>query len=259
YVLAALLVLFMSSVVYAAPVGLTSEADATKGELWANENIGITAGVVVDSLSSRKIDIDSGDFEMDAYGVRIGASFLDRFNVFVDLGQASDMELSYSMRGETVTVKLDDEFMWGIGANALIYRWDNNFELGAHASYRTADMALDEATVAGVNWKRSALTGVSDGEFTEAQGAIELAWKQEVLTPYVGLKYSDVEVDAQFTIAPNLYDAKGKDASQNVGAFIGLAITPKLEGEILNENLLINVEGRFIDEEAVSVGLAYKF
>ena len=260
YVLAALFVLLMGTVVYAAPVGLTSEADATVGQLWADENVALTASVIVDSVSEIKINIDSGEFEMDAFLVRIGASFLDRFNVFVDLGQASDMEFSYVLKGDKIEAKFDDEFMWGIGANALIYRWDNDFELGVHASYRTTDMKLKEATVAGNLFSLAMLNNVTNGELTETQVAIELAWKKETFTPYAGLKYSDVEVDSQFTIPPaDLRSAKGKSNEQKVGVFVGLAITPHLDGEILNENLLINVEGRFIDEEAITVAVAYRF
>lgn len=261
YALAALFVLLMGTVVYAAPVGLTSEADATKGELWADKDIGITAGIIVDIVSERKISMDSGAFEMDAFLLRLGASYLDRVNVFVDLGTANDMEFSYTIAGQQYVTKFDDEFMWGIGANALIYRWDNDFEIGVHGSYRKADMNMEETTIDGVNHKRTSggMTSIVDGDFTEIQGAVELAWKKELFTPYIGIKYSDVEVDARFTLYGTLRDANDKNAVNNVGIFLGLTMTPNMDSELFGERLAINVEGRFIDEEAISIAASYRF
>jgi len=262
YLLAALLVLGLGTAVYAAPVGLTSEADLTEGELWADNNIGISAGFIVDSVSKRRVDVDSGRFEMDVYTTRIGLSVIDRFNFYVDLGQANNMEFEFTDKGESVRVRYEDEFMWGVGVNALIYRWDNGLEVGAGASYRTADMNFEDATVAGTEYKRNsgAVTLVTDGEMEETQLALELAWKTEYLMPYIGIKYSDIEVDAKFTADGAERKATGVNADQNIGVFVGLTITPKIDafGD-KSDRIAINIEGRFIDEEAVSIGASYKF
>jgi len=231
YLLAALLVLGLGTAVYAAPVGLTSEADLTEGELWVDNNIGISAGLIVDSVSKRRVDVDSGEFEMDIYAARIGLNVIDRFNFYVDLGHANDMELQFTDKGDAIRVRYEDEFMWGIGVNALIYRWDNGLEVGAGASHRTADMNFEDATVAGIEYKRAdgGVTSITDGEMKETQFALELAWRTEYLTPYVGLKYSDIEVDAKFTADGAERKAEGVNADQNIGVFVGLTVTPKID------------------------------
>lgn len=260
YFLAAFFVLCFATAIYAAPVGLTSEADATKGELWSDNNIALNAGVIVDSVTERRVDIDSGEFEMDAYLARIGLSFMDRLNVYIDLGMASGMEYTYVLKGETYQDKFEDELMWGIGGSAMLYRWDNGFEVGVNASYRTAEMNFDETTIGGnYNVKRETMSSVIDGDFSEWQGALELAWKHDIFTPYAGVKYSDVEVDSEYTLSGIVRSAKGRNASQNVGVFVGLALTPKMDSDLLAERLMINVEGRFVDEEAINVSASYKF
>lgn len=262
YLLAALLVLGLGTAVYAAPVGLTSEADVTEGELWADNNIGVSAGFIFDSVSSRKIDVDSGEFEMAVTAGRIGLSVIDRFNLYIDIGQAGDMELDFTDKGELIQVKYEDETLWGVGLNALIYRWDNGLEVGAGASYRTADMNMEEVIIAGVIHERngSQVSAVTDGELEEIQAAVELAWRTDYFIPYVGVKYSDIEVDAKFTVDAQERLAVGKNSSQNVGAFVGLTITPKIDVlEDKSERISINIEARFIDEEAISVGASYKF
>lgn len=262
YLLAALLVLGLGTAVYAAPVGLTSEADLTEGELWADNNIGISAGFIVDSVSKRKVDVDSGRFEMNAYAARIGLSVIDRFNFYVDLGTANDMEFQFSDRGDAIRVRYEDEFMWGVGVNALIYRWDNGLEVGAGVSYRKADMNFEDATVAGTEFKRNSgsVNSVTDGEMEEMQIAAELAWRTDYFSPYVGLKYSDIDIDAKFTAIGQEHKAQGVSSDQTIGVFVGLTITPKLDvfGD-KSDRIAINIEGRFIDEEAVSVGASYKF
>ncbi len=259
YLLAILMVLGIAGMAYAAPVGLTSEADLTEGELLAENEMGVTIGFIYDAIEERAVSIDTGEFGMQAFLARIGLSLMDRFNLYVDIGQASDMEYIFVDKGEKHTVSFDDELIWGVGANALIYRWDNGLEVGAGASYRQADMTLESVDIDGASYQRTDLTAVSDGEFKEYQAAIEVAWKNDVLTPYAGIKFSDVEVDAKFTEGGQERDATGKNADENVGVFVGLAITPTLEALDKEKSIALNIEGRFVDEEAVSVGISYKF
>ena len=259
YLLTALLVLGCAAMVYAAPVGLTSDADLKEAELWADKNIGISASFIYDAVSQRSIDIDSGEFEMTALLARIGVSVLDRFIVYIDVGQAQDMQFKYVILGEAYTADFDDEAIFGIGANVLIYRWDNGFEVGASASYRQADMNIERVAIDTNTYQKSALTSIQNGELTEAQAAIEVAYKTEYLVPYVGIKYSDIEVDSKFTVGGAERNASGRNSQQVVGAFAGLTIMPVLDGVEKSENVTINIEGRFIDEEAVSVGFSYQF
>jgi hypothetical protein len=260
YVLIALLVLGFASMVQAAPVGLTSEADLNKAKLFADNNIGVSVGVIVDSVSKVNVDVDDGEYEMNAIVARLGLSVLERINFYVDLGEASDMEFNWNDQGDGIKTKFEDEALWGVGVNGLIYRWGNGLEIGAGASYRTADMNLEEAQVAGITYTKTQITSIRNGEFSETQVALQGAWKTEYFVPYIGVKYSNVEVDADFTADGQQRKATGKESDQNVGVFVGLSIAPKLDvlGE-QGDRLAINVEGRFIDEEAVSVGVSYKF
>lgn len=262
YVLAALFVLGFAGMAYAAPVGLTSEADATAAELWTDKNINVSVGFVADIVSGRAIDIDKGDFEMKAYVGRIGLGVLDRFNFYLDLGEAADMEYNCELRGENVRYQYDDDFLWGVGGSALIYRWENGIEVGASASYRSADMCLSEVqydTQNGSVIRTKSQITARDGELQEWQAAVEVGWRTRLITPYLGVKYSDVEVDGDFTIDGETRNASGRNASMNAGVFVGCTITPKIPSMPKSEQLALNVEGRFLDEEAVNFGVTYKF
>jgi len=257
YLLAILLVFGFTALAYSAPVGLTS--DATTSELWPDYDAELTMGVIVDVIDKRSIDIDSGEFEMNAFSGRIGVSVLKRWGIYVDAGTTTDMQYDYTIKGEKYQAEFDDTCIWGVGTSVLVFRLDNGLEMGLNASYRRADMELDKVTIGTDSYTRKDLTIVSDGYFEEYQGALEIAWRTDYFTPYIGVKYSEVEVDSIFTVGGAQRDASQKNASENIGAFAGLTITPDLVILPKSEQLSINLEGRFIDEEAFSGSLAYKF
>lgn len=261
YLLTILLVFGFAATTYAAPVGLISEADTTTSELWPDYDAELSIGVVADMINKRAIDIDSGEFAMNAFTGRIGVSVLKKWAIYVDFGQAQDMEYDYVIKGEKYQADFDDTSIWGIGTSVLIYRWDNGLEIGANASYRRADMELDKVTIDSLSYDRNsaAISAISDGYLEEYQGALEVAWKTETFTPYIGVKFSEVEVDCTFTTGGAQRDASDKNASSNVGAFVGLTITPSLDVLPKSEQLTINLEGRFIDEQAFNGSVAYKF
>jgi hypothetical protein len=258
YLLTALMVLGIAGMVYASPVGLTSEADAARSE-WSYEDMTLSLGFVGDFVSGRNIDISGGEFTINAFMGRLGVNVADRFNFYVDLGSASDMEYSFIILGEKYKIDYDDDFMWGIGANALVKRWDNGLEVGVHASYREVDTSIDKVDIDNTSWPATSLTAISGGTFEETQAAIELAWRNDVFIPYVGIKYSDVDAGSRFTLGGTVRNAAGRDSDENTGAFIGLTILPKLAETAVSERFAINIEGRFIDEEAISTSITYKF
>jgi len=259
YLLAILLVFGFAATAYGAPVGLISDADTTTSELWPDYDAELSMGIVADILTKRSIDIDSGEFGMNALSGRIGVSILKKWQIYIDAGTTMDMEYEYVIKGEKYQAEFDDTFIWSIGTSALVCKWDNGLEIGINGSYRRADMELDKVTIESNSYTRKDMDVVSDGYFEEYQGALEIAWKTDHFTPYIGVKYSEVEVDCIFTTGGAQRDASQKNASENVGAFVGLTINPSLEVLPKSEQLTINLEGRFIDEEAFTGSLCYKF
>ncbi|NQT74935.1 MAG: hypothetical protein HQ566_00260, partial [Candidatus Omnitrophica bacterium] len=117
----------------------------------------------------------------------------------------------------------------------------------------------DTVAIDANTYTNAQLTSLSDGGYEEIQAALEVAWKTDNFIPYVGIKYSDVDVGSTFTVGSVERKASGKDSSETIGAFVGLTILPKLAATPASEQFSINLEGRFIDEEAFSAGVSYKF
>jgi hypothetical protein len=92
-----------------------------------------------------------------------------------------------------------------------------------------------------------------DMTFQEWQIACYVAKKLGNFTPYIGSKYSDLRIEnkVQFYNSTTKYTYKSK-ADNNVGVFVGTDYK-------IGDNLKLNVEGRFVDETAMSFGATYKF
>jgi opacity protein-like surface antigen len=83
----------------------------------------------------------------------------------------------------------------------------------------------------------------------EWQVAPYVAKKISNFTPYVGGKYSDIRIKEKNPNGDWWTRCKAKD---NFGIFIGMDMN-------IMKHFNLNVEGRFIDETAMSVGLSYRF
>jgi len=88
-------------------------------------------------------------------------------------------------------------------------------------------------------------------ELEEWQIALEVAYQYKQIVPYVGVKYGDATGEAVATIngAKFKNDFENED---NVGIFVGGDI-------IINDSITANIEGRFIDETALSLAGTVRF
>lgn len=186
------------------------------------------------------------------YRTMIKGSFgiFDFLDVYVKLGTAkSKGKMDWEFEGvtfESDKLKTKWGFAYGGGLKGA-YTFKNGLIIGGDLQYlrhkRKADTtATDEAT--GEEEKFKVKT-----TFQEWQVAPYVGMKFGNLTPYLGVKYSDVRVKIKDEEEGDWVKFK---ADKNVGPFVGINYK-------IIENLKLNLEGRFIDESALSLGLTYKF
>jgi opacity protein-like surface antigen len=192
----------------------------------------------LENVESAKIEIDSMYRTMG----KISYGLLDNLDLYVKLGTA-DAKVKGPMtfttvEGGTYTANTSNAFAWGLGVKGN-YEFAEDWLLGADVQYlrhrHSADFSWGENS-----WDGKLL-------FQEWQVAPYLAKRIGNFTPYAGVKYSDLRVDHK--------DADGKvkfKADDNFGMFVGT-------GYKLNDRISLNVEGRFIDETAMSFDATYRF
>lgn len=231
--------------------------------------------------SKNKSNIDSMSRPM----IKLSYGVLDNLDLFVRLGEAN---FKHKIKGEQVDTGTFDEpisgnsgtysgvienrgtftgksaFVWGLGAKG-VYPLKNDWSLGMQAQYLRhrnsikckmtqketgtftvtagpdiGDTASYESAEEEMNW--TAKTTVQ-----EWQIAPYIAKKMGNFIPYFGVKYSDLR--GQYKEEDMKIKFKADD---NFGVFLGTDYK-------IGKNFSLNIEGRFIDETAMSVGCTYKF
>lgn len=262
---------------------ITDEGYSYEGELYINGEPLDPPVFVVGTASDYKdkINLDS----MSRSLVKLSYGVLDHLDIFATLGEANfkakvkgertlsgtwateDPAKSGTYTGileETGTFKGQSAFAWGLGAKGVI-PFENGWFLGMQAQYlthkntlkckMTETESLTHTTIEGEvpgetgtdTWTGEERTWNGKATVQEWQIAPYVAKKLGNFIPYFGVKYSDQRLQYKDE------DVKMKiKAADNFGVFLGTDFK-------LGDKLSLNLEGRFIDETAMSVGATYKF
>lgn len=241
-----------SSTVFASPINLPTGIKGQEGlGLGNNLPAGISAGFLYDHVDKRELNKDSGKVDFDMMGGKIILSVMNTFDIYTMLGATQNTEYKASDSGSDYVFSLGDNFMWGFGASAIIHEWkDAEIQIFGDGNYREArNIDVDSATVDGAP---ATLAGTISAKWQEWQVALGISKKFQYFIPYLGVKYSDVRASAQATVSGDAYDSGSVSSEGKVGPFIGVSIIPA-------KWLSVDVNGRFVDETAVSVATTIKF
>lgn len=245
---------FVTITAYAAPVGnIADPAVLSKGLITEEGEVGFIAGTEIDITFDRKFKNQAADTEFNFYGAKIGATIGDKALVYALLG-AGDASQEFSILGTTVKWETETDFIWGVGATAIVYEQEmegNTLRIGIDGRYRRADLEIDKVVIGGTSYSLSDLDTAVDYELNEWQVALALSYQISNFIPYVGVKYSDVDGEEKATLSGTVYKAD-VEADDNFGIFVGSSF-------VINDMASINVEGRFLDEEALTIGANIRF
>jgi len=179
----------------------------------------------------------------------------DSLDIYIKLGAANynlqgDVFVGDTRRvGESLSSP-GDSFLYGAG-----FKWARELKkgwiIGCDAQYLTSNQKLDFSATNLISGAVSTATYL-DCRMQEWHIAPYIAKKIANFTPYLGARYSDFRMDQSNPNDPNRWNNLVFGATYNVGVFTGLDWN-------LGKNFKLNVEGRFIDETAISAGLAYGF
>lgn len=288
-----MLVLFvtisLSSVAMAASVGNTADTQGGLGKF--------SLGLEYDGIFSRNMKVKSGSHKETAGDVtseetypfsgdsirdvkmRSNRFFLkgsagvhQNLDLYVKLGVS---DLTYKQKYLSPDVPTEREkfdgdygFAWGIGAKAKIYETSSGLRFMADTQYMRYKVDGDYR-INGIDLKDVIMDldpSITDPAYNtkttlqEWQIALYVNKTFGQFSPYAGMKYSDVtlknELNINFTDSEGFLSKKFETkyrADKNIGVFAGTDIN------IISNKLKLNIEGRFIDETAVTIGMNYRF
>ena len=193
--------------------------------------------------------------------VKVSYGLLDNLDIYTRLGTASPDYKVWSdlifgspsdINNETWKYKGRNAFAYGLGLRGT-HSLQNGWLMGVDAQYLrhrnkykatgyyfeyTGGVLINEGPMA----KKGKVT------FFEWHIAPYVAVQLDNFVPYLGARYSDARINEK---DEHGYTVKTK-SKHNVGVFVGTDYK-------IDENWKLNIEGRFVDETAMSAGATYRF
>jgi opacity protein-like surface antigen len=182
---------------------------------------------------------------------KISYGVIDKLDIYVRLGAANFDAEAKQYRNGTYNGKIDTDgkyaFAYGFGLKGM-HNFEDGWLVGLDLQFLSHKNRYKWNWAGKDDYKES-----GSGKMTvyEWHVAPYVAKKIGNLTPYVGGKYSDLRIKEKHSEGSSPGWTKIK-ANDNFGLFAGLDIN-------MMKHLMLNVEGRFIDETAMSLNVSYRF
>lgn len=218
----------------------------------------------IDKMYRNMIKLSYGVLDnLDLY-LKLGSADLNLKQTYNETGYLAAEEWSGVLERGNSEINADAAFAYGVGVKGTLPLSDSLF-LGCDIQYirhkndfkgtdNWTEYEYDDDGDLTDEYHGSA-DFKGDVTFQEWQVAPYVAAKLGKFVPYLGVKYSGIIARTKYTFSYGDDDDTEtiKDrAEDHVGVFVGTDFK-------ITDNWKVNVEGRFVDETAVSMGLNYKF
>lgn len=252
-----------STALYAAPVGNTSAPELIQEgffiscDSWINFRVGYEGDFVTDG---RMKQYDQGTGRVDTYeqwtnSGTVTLNILDRLDVYGVFGSSrtnADWRFGSIADGTVSRIEMETKynFLWGAGARAILYEWCNT-SLGLGGRYSSCNYEPVWLTTDGI------IGSVSGSHFRwrEWQINLDVSYKIDLFTPYIGLKYSNARTHLKDFSVPISLAQTTENSFKNripVGLYLGCGLSS-------GQYFMLNIEARVVDEEAVTISGDFRF
>ncbi len=239
-------VLGLTNFSQAAPVGAPADPVLLIG------TYPVKAEGMVDFLFGRDFDLSGDNTKIKGqwYFGKVSVNPIEKIDIYGLIGTA-DLKID-GWTTNDYTLETDRALAWGGGFKLLLYETeeygDGILRVSLSGNYRDYDPGVETVKKSGGD-----ISGVIKREFRyrEWQGSLGLSYTSLTLTPYFGVKYSDCECKLEIDDHGTIHKTRA-NSKDIIGVFVGVDY-------LFAENAALNLEGRFIDETALNVGMKINF
>jgi len=214
------------------------------------------AGYEFDDVFERKLKMESHHVHANdnkytsrsQFGV-LTLVLCDRVEFYSGLGSMKP-SLTQHVNKERIHYDMDRHFAYSIGGRALFAYW-GNLQFGLTASYLHFFPDIHSISVNRSSFPKDK----SELRYHEWQVGASFSYHIWWLFPYVGLVYSHVNAQFMHLNSLEAFFPKNNftlESKRNYGMIVGLGLAPEI-------GIGVNVEGRFIDETALTVSADVRF
>jgi hypothetical protein len=257
------LTMLLFSALNAAPVGNAAAPQIIQKGIFSscNHSIDFRAGYEGDFVQDARLEqYNQGHGRVDTYEQWTNSgtftfNFFDRMDLYGVFGSSwttSDWRYNNNSLGTINRVKLktEDHFLWAVGGRVIACDWWN-VSLGMGGRYTSCNYPLKWATLNGALFD----TAGSQFQCREWQLNLDLSYKVHSFIPYIGTKYSNARTDLNGFPVPISQDLSGSNSFKNRaswGLYVGCTLST-------GNYFMLNIEGRVIDEEAITASCDFRF
>lgn len=247
----------------AAPIGNPSFPSIVQKGLFVsrNETMDLRAGYEGDFVIDGNVQqYDWGQGDVDTYkqwnnSASLTINAINRLDLYAILG-ASNTKANWRFENPSnraitrITLETDTDFLWAAGARALLCEWFNT-ALGMGGRYSSCMSHSHSFASNGVNTSQSG----AEIEFKEWQINMDVSYRIHVFIPYIGAKYLNAKTRLKGFTVPISASLTGNNSFKNgspVGVYLGCTLSSGCY-------FMFNIEGRLIDEDAITVSGEFRF
>lgn len=256
------LFLFAPFLLTSAPVGNTAAPQLISEGFFISRNswIDLRGGYEGDFVgNARMTQVQEGSGRVDTFQQYTNAgtvtlNILDRLDLFGVFGssrmQADWRFTDVSKNLKRVVIETPYQYLWGIGGRGILFEWGNvALGLGGRYSYCNYSPILTTINAVPLEANHSKCL------WRQWQVDVDISYKIDLFTPYIGLKYSSSQAnlkDFPFAISNSNTGSDRFENTNPVGLFLGCSLST-------GKYFMLNIEGRLIDEDAVTVSGDIRF
>jgi len=223
-------------------------------------NMDIKGTAELDFVFKRKLtssdEVTKAELKGQNCMLKLSSNFYDSFEPYIKLG-TSDLEVTWTQNGENITVETKPGFVWAAGIKAHVYEFKNHgIKLTMDAQYKNADLDVDTVSRAGSMNSKFEIKEYQIALLASKKLIVPVGINDYYIVPYTGLTVTWSDVDVSFTDAGSglLYSTYDASDENVFGLVLGCDIMPSLLSWYL-----LNLELRFINETALTLGGTVKF
>ncbi len=216
---------------------------------WLSIRVGYEGDFVIDERMKQQTE---GSGRVDNYEQFTNAGtftfdFVNRLDIYGVFGSSrvnSDWRFMTGGTNQRAQLETKYDFLWGVGARAILAQW-MDAALGLAGRYSRSHMDPVWLTINGA----SQSVGNSRLNWRAWNVALDASIKVELFIPYVGVQYFNATTKLDGVPVAISNAGSGNLHMKNrspVGIFVGCSLTK-------SEYFFLNIEGRFINEEALSI------
>jgi hypothetical protein len=193
------------------------------------------------------------NFEQWTNAGTVTLNILDRLDIFGVFGSSriyADWRFTENSLETRAVLETFYQYVWACGARGILFEWDE-LALGLGGRYETANYTPSLLTINAI----PQATTSAYCNWNVWQINFDISYKIDLFTPYIGCKFSHAETELgpfSTPIANNHSDTNHFKNKTPVGLFLGCSLST-------GKYFMINIEGRLIDEEGVTISGDLRF